>query len=355
MAKSRVARTLNGKESVLFRRTFCAKLNPSKPMNRKFVAILFLTSLLVCAHVANAQNGWTVRRISSGGRDLNAVYFNDSKRGWVGGDEGFFAHTEDGGVSWAERRIGTRAAINDIYFVSQDKGFVLAGGTIFSTSDGGHVWQESHTFAPADFRGGEPELYSLRFDGKKRGWVVGSVSRGDRVEDSILAITRDGGASWQVLQAPSRQELIHIDFVDEKQGWIVGAGGAILHTTDAGESWTRQESKTGVTLYHVDFRNKKQGMAVGERGTILTTNDGGANWTNVTSPARATLLSVQFVSEENGWAIGRGGIILRTGDGGLTWIEQESGIKQNLYAMFMTKKNGWLVGDSGLLLTYVQD
>lgn len=317
--------------------------------------MLFLIVFVAgAAQVSPAQSGWTVRQIASRGRDLNAVYFTDSKRGWVGGDEGFFANTEDGGLSWVERHIGTRDAINDIYFVSQEKGFVLAGGTIFSTSDAGHVWQPSHTFAPVDFRGAEPELYSLRFDGKKRGWVVGSVSRGDRVEDSILAITRDGGESWQVLTAPSRQELIHIDFVDDKQGWIVGAGGAILHTTDAGESWSRQESNTTVTLYHVDFRNKKQGMAVGERGTILTTSDGGTNWTKVTSPARVTLLSVQFVSEDDGWAIGRGGVVLRTANGGLTWVEQESAMRQNLYAMFMTKKNGWVVGDTGLMLIYQQ-
>jgi len=31
------------------------------------------------------------------GQDLNTVYFLDSKRGWVGGDNGFLSHTEDGG------------------------------------------------------------------------------------------------------------------------------------------------------------------------------------------------------------------------------------------------------------------
>ena len=319
----------------------------------KLRSILLLTALTVCAApVVQAQGGWTVRQIPSGGRDLNAVYFNDSKRGWIGGDEGYLARTEDGGVSWIEQRLPTQNSINDVYFVSKEKGFVLAGETIFGTSDSGFIWQKSHSFSPADFRGASPELYSLRFDGKKRGWVVGSVSRADRVVDSILAITRDGGTTWQVLQAPSRQELIHIDFVDDKNGWIVGAGGAILRTTDAGESWTRQESGTSVTLYHIDFRNKKQGLAVGERGTILATENGGETWRQVTSPARATLLSVQFVSEENAWIIGRGGVTLRSGDGGRTWIEQESGVKQNLYAMFMMKKTGWVVGNEGLMLVY---
>jgi photosystem II stability/assembly factor-like uncharacterized protein len=321
-----------------------------KEKRRQFgmVALVLLLATIVC----QGQSGWTSSRVSSGGKDLNAVYFADEKRGCVVGDGGFFGYTEDGGKSWVERALGIDHAINDVFFVGKDTGFALAGGSILETTDGGHNWRETHKFLPAEFDGATPELYSLRFNGKKRGWVVGSASRDDVVTNSILAITRDGGRTWQVLQAPTRQELIHIDVVDEKRAWIVGAGGAILHTEDSGESWVKQVSNTTVTLFHVDFRNDKKGWAVGERGTILITEDGGRTWTKVSSPARATLLSVQFVSDDEGWIVGRGGTILRSSDGGRTWVEQESGSKQNLFALFMGKKNGWAVGTNGLILRY---
>ena len=307
----------------------------------------------LCATVASAaQGGWVSTRVSSGGKDLNAVYFLDSKRGWVGGDAGFLAYTDDGGATWIERRLGISHAINDVYFVSKTSGFVLAGDSIFETSDGGHSWRNAHSFAAGDFGGATPELYSLRFNGKKRGWVVGSASRGDLVVNSILAITRDGGVTWQVLHAPTNQELIHIDFVDDKRGWIVGAGGAILHTEDAGETWAKQPSDTNATLYHVDFRNEKQGWVVGERGTILRTEDSGRSWTKVESPSQATLLSIQFINEDDGWIVGRGGVILRSGNRGRTWVDQESGTKQNLYALFVDKKDAWAVGSNGLVLKY---
>jgi photosystem II stability/assembly factor-like uncharacterized protein len=314
------------------------------------LAIAFQLTAAICY----AQSGWTHTRVSSGGKDLNAVYFSDSKHGWTGGDAGFFAYTEDGGASWVERPLGIEHAINDVYFVGKDTGFVLAGGSIFETSDGGHTWREAHKFLPAEFDGATPELYSLRFNGKKRGWVVGSASRGDVIVNSILAITRDGGATWQVLQAPTKQELIHVDVVDEKRAWIVGAAGAILRTDDSGETWVRQNSDTTSALYHVDFRNDKKGWAVGERGTILRTEDGGQTWTKITSPSQSTLLSVQFVSDDEGWIAGRNGTILRSNDGGRSWIEQESGTKQNLFALFMTKKDGWAVGRDGLILRYRQ-
>ena len=314
--------------------------------------MLALAALLVAA-VCQAQSaGWTARRVGLGGKDLNAVYFVDAKRGWVGGDGGLLSYTEDGGATWVERSLGTEHAINDIYFVGKDTGFVLAGGSIFGTNDSGHSWREVHKFSPSDFAGATPELYSFRFNGKKRAWVVGSVSRGDVIVNSLLAITRDGGANWLIMRTLTQQELIHIDFVDEKRGWIVGAAGAILHTDDAGESWANQNSNTRVTLFHVDFRNERQGLAVGERGTVLRTDDGGRTWTNIFCPTRATLLSVQFISEDEAWIAGRGGVILRSGNGGLTWIEQESNTKQNLYALFMTKKNGWAVGGDGLMLKY---
>ena len=50
--------------------------------------------------------------------------------------------------------------------------------------------------------------------------------------------------------------------------------------------------------------------------------------------------------------MGRGGVILRSGNRGQTWIEQQSGTKQNLYALYVDKKNGWAVGSNGLLLKY---
>ncbi|PYS24896.1 MAG: hypothetical protein DMF72_03830 [Acidobacteria bacterium] len=321
-------------------------------MRKKIILALIAGALTVAAVIAQAQSGWTSNRVSSGDKDLNAIYFVDSKHGWVAGDDGFLAYTDDGGAHWVERRLGVNHAINDIYFTNKDKGFILAGGSIFESSDGGHSWREAHKFIPSEFDGATPELYSLRFNGKKRGWVVGSASRNDEIVNSILAITRDGGATWQVLHPPANQELIHIDFVDEKRGWIVGAGGAILHTEDGGETWTRQKSETTVTLYHVDFRNEREGWTVGEKGTILRTDDGGRTWRKVETPARGTLLSVQFVSEDEGWIVGRGGAILRSGNRGQTWIEQKSGTKQNLYALFIDKKNGWAVGSKGLILKY---
>ncbi|MDX6611076.1 MAG: hypothetical protein QOD75_262 [Blastocatellia bacterium] len=307
---------------------------------------------LFLAVVVFAQTGWTGHRIGPAGKDLNAVYFADSKLGWIGGDDGFISHTEDGGQSWNQQSVGTSKAISDIYFSGNDTGFLLAGDEVFSTTDGGRNWKSQRRFLPSEFEGAEPELYSVRFAGKKRGWVVGSLSRKDKVVESMVFFTDDQGVSWRRQNVPTREELLHLDFIDDKRGWIVGASGTILHTENGGDSWASQKSGVTRRIYHVDFRNEKEGWAAGGRGTLLRTTNGGNNWTAVESNTRASLLSVQFVSDKQGWVSGYDGVILRSEDGGQTWIKQATPTDQNLYALFVGKKTGWAVGGDGFVLRY---
>src|ERR1043165_1032965 len=172
---------------------------------RFFVAVPLL---LTVTSVAQAQGGWVPFKINTGGNDLNTVYFLDSKRGWVGGDDGFLSHTEDGGTSWVPQHVGTKAAINDIYFRDKEAGFLLAGNSIFVTRDG-TSWSQSRIFAPEEFEGSDVELYSVRFSSKKKGWVVGSISKRERVVDRILVYTDDGGKSLRRNSVPSPGEANH--------------------------------------------------------------------------------------------------------------------------------------------------
>ncbi len=318
-------------------------------------SILILTALfLFAAFPARGQQGWVASEIANADLDLTAVFFLDDKRGWVGGDKGFLSRTDDGGRSWVRQLVDTTHGINDIYFRDKEAGFLLAGNAIFATHDNGARWTEVRRFLPGEFDGAEVELYSVRFSSKKKGWVVGSVSKRDSVVDSILLFTDNAGETWQRQRAPSRLELIHIDFDSDKRGWIVGAAGTILATTDGGQTWTKQNSGVTGTIYHFDFRSDKKGLAVGERGTILRTADGGLSWTAVDAPKRSTLLNVKFVNDKDGWAVGRGGTVLRTGDGGATWLEQDSARTVNFYSLIFVKKVGWAVGGGGTLLRYDQ-
>ena len=58
-------------------------------------------------------------------------------------------------------------------------------------------------------------------------------------------------------------------FVDEREGWAVGAEGTIIHTTDGGVRWTSERSETQHPLERVFFTDKTRGWAVGFGGTVV--------------------------------------------------------------------------------------
>lgn len=299
-----------------------------------------------------AQSGWApVQRASNG--DLVSVFFISAERGFVGGDAGYLAATADGGRNWTRLPLDTKENINEIYFRNDDNGYVLAGSRIYLSNDGGRNWRESKLINAGELKGLTPDFLSVRFTGRRKGWIVGSVSnRRDEVVDSLVLHTTDGGETWQRVRVPAKVELYHLDFANDERGWLVGDKGTILYTEDEGITWAKQTSGTSVSIYNVDFRDSKDGAAVGGEGVILRTENGGETWRRVVTNVTRTLLRVSFADDKNGWAVGGGGIILRTDDKGRTWLRQESGSLDSLYGLYVDKRGGWAVGRKGIVLRY---
>ncbi|CAN5403530.1 hypothetical protein BH10ACI1_BH10ACI1_23720 [soil metagenome] len=318
-------------------------------------SILLIFCILFSAQVLFAQTSWVSSRVNAA-TDLVAVFFTSSDRGFIAGDNGYLGVTNDGGKSWTKQALNTKDNISEIYFRNDDNGYLVAGTDLFSTKDGGRNWQKTVIFNQNDFRGVTPEFLSIRFADKKLGFVIGSVlkmvGREERVVDSFVMRTNNGGETWSRVILPTKLELFHLDFVNNTTGWIVGAGGLILKTLDSGLNWQIQRSNTKSDLYNVDFRDENNGFAVGEDGTILRTENGGETWENVKTNFPNTFLRVDFADDKNGWIVGFGGSVLHSADRGKSWIKQESDTKDNLYGLFMTKKYGFAVGANGLILKY---
>jgi photosystem II stability/assembly factor-like uncharacterized protein len=314
--------------------------------------VLSICLIVLCfAGTLAAQTGWFARS-SVTKNDLICVFFTSPDKGWIAGDNGYLASTTDAGLTWNQYPLGTTDDINEIYFRNDDNGYLVAGRKMYITRDAGHTWQEIRITRGGEFGAGRPEFLSIRFSDKKRGYVIGSVLRGDIVVDSLLMRTEDGGETWHRIVVPSKVELYHLDFDGNARGWIVGDAGTILASTDEGLNWQKQSSGTTMPLFNVDFRDSKNGYIVGKGGTILRTEEGGAVWEKVRTPFKETVMRVDFADDKNGWAVGYDGTILRSSDKGKTWIKQESPTGERLYGLYMDKKYGWAVGAKGTILGF---
>jgi photosystem II stability/assembly factor-like uncharacterized protein len=325
------------------------------PLNR-CLRLAAASSLIIGLFLsARAQSNWAASRVQAPG-DLVAVYFTSDKNGWIAGDSGYLASTNDGGQTWTKYPLATTEDINEIYFRNDDNGYLVAGRVMFITHDAGKTWNETRLTNASEIKKGTPEFLSIRFAGKKVGLAIGSVwqkvGKEEIVVDSLVMRTDDGGDTWTRISVPSKVELYHLDFADSDHAWIVGDKGLILSSTDSGLTWRTQQSNVARALFNIDFRDNDNGYAVGGGGTILRTENGGATWEKVNNQYSETLKRVDFADDKNGWIVGYGGQVLRSGDRGRSWLKQSSNTTQRIYGLFMSKKYGWAVGEKGLVLKY---
>ena len=82
----------------------------------------------------------------------------------------------------------------------------------------------------------------------------------------------------------------------DPNGWAVGFGSTIVHTSDGGTTWAPQTSGTDNALFSVEFTDASNGWAVGDSGTIVHTSDGGATWSGQDSGTFNGFLWVEFLS-----------------------------------------------------------
>ena len=152
-------------------------------------------------------------------------------------------------------------------------------------------------------------------------------------------------SEWSFQGSGTIANLNAVFFININEGWIVGDGGIILHTTDGGTNWQKQQSNSVSDLYDVYFSNESNGVAVGWDG-IFHTIDGGKKWIKCNG-INGPYYAVDFVDENNGWASGHG-FVAHTIDGGQNWeIQPESGsLFYNFYDIdFVNQNQGWIVGD----------
>ncbi len=156
-----------------------------------------------------------------------------------------------------------------------------------------------------------------------------------------------------------------LQFINEQEGWIVGSGGAILHTSDNGQTWTPQYGPT-VSSYNRSGRlfqgptttnfhalhianDGRRGWIVGDNGTILFTSDGGQIWMSQDSGVREDLVSVHIQEgEKHGWIAGADGTVLHSVDEGQTWKPQADGSLPQFY--LEDDQRNWAVNDDGTVI-----
>lgn len=162
----------------------------------------------------------------------------------------------------------------------------------------------------------------------------------------------DDAESWKQAAVPVSVDLVAVQFPTATNGWAVGHGGIILHSSDSGKTWTKQlDGKQLADLLIQHWKPLAAHADEDHPSPTYALQD--AERFKEEGPGRP-FLDVHFIDEKTGYAAGAYNLLLRTNDGGAHWqvladlTDNPSAFHFN--AVQVVEGSAYLVGEQGLLL-----
>lgn len=257
------------------------------------------------------DTNWQVRNV--GQIDLHSVTCVGNTNGWAAGQNGYVAHTSDGGKTWQPQDAHTTKTIRSIHFAYEESAGSWEGteklvgivtgdeGTLATSENGGKTWQTAGVATSVTLRSGVAVLSKQLF-----------VAVGD---GGTLVRSADLGKGWQQTSIPNAGDLTGVT--------APTSGSVVLVVDSNGSIWaSKDQGKTFSVEIDVDARlngvsiaeNGSHAIAAGEKGTLLE-RDASGTWTTAVSGTTETLFaalvthagSKDYVSGEHGTLIGSEG------------------------------------------------
>ncbi|SDG80583.1 Uncharacterized protein SAMN05216588_10122 [Pseudomonas flavescens] len=188
----------------------------------------------------------------------------------------------------------------------------------------------------------------------KRSLMLDVTHAGDALvavgERGFILRSKDGGQSWQQMEAPVSVTLTRVTFPTAEQGWAVGHAGVVLHSRDGGRSWRLQlEGRQAAQL----IQDTAQKRLDAEPGAASERRLADARNLVADGPDKP-LLAVHFFDDQRGIVVGAYGLAFATNDGGATWQPIDERLDNpgalHLYDIQASGDKLFIAGEQGLLL-----
>jgi len=188
-----------------------------------------------------SDNSWIDLSNSTGTtKDIFAVDFIDTEKGFAVGSNGLIIATNDGGITWELRDPPEEFrdfSFYDLFFIGYEGNpisIIVVGenGTIIQSSGTGstaigYIWR-----VPSD-ESQHPTntintIRSISGSSRFKFWLVG--------DDNFIALSEDGGNSFYNQSQPNTGgvDFSGVSFINKMDGFLVGEDGVVLYTDREG-------------------------------------------------------------------------------------------------------------------------
>lgn len=231
--------------------------------------------------------------------------------GW----RGHIIYSDDQGKSWTQASVPVSVDLVALSFPTATQGWAVGhGGVILHSSDAGRSWVRQ-----ADGRSLGAATMRYYEELAKNG-------------DAALAKTLEDARANN--QNGPELPWLGVYFLDEREGYVVGAFNSIMHTTDGGKSWTpwmeRIDNPKGFHLNAIVAVGPDLYIAA-EQGTVFRLEQGATHFSALNTGYAGSFFGVAGNSEVL-LAYGLGGVAYRSGDNGRSWQKVETGVRAGINA-----------------------
>lgn len=258
------------------------------------------------------------------------------------------------------RMSNSPAQSSSLYFFNPQTGYALKNNEIYKTADGGSTWN-SITTAFDSFT----SLSDIYFVSQDTGFVLSSFNMTFAYPVSA-SVTYDGGITWNRLLGPFDGSVLNFHFQNSTH-WYFHLTSAwsetadtIYHTTDAGATWTKTGNASEVQ-YNQLINNLivyKDSVSPSQAKLFYKSADGGATWNLILTDTTefAGFADFQFLNNSDGWVLLNqynltdtiGSTIYKTTDGGLIWNNYTlpAACKDPQFIHFTSSNTGYIISNN---------
>jgi photosystem II stability/assembly factor-like uncharacterized protein len=205
---------------------------------------------------------WIADTVAQGGEHLFGISFSGSV-GYVCGNSGAIYKTTDMGTTWQALEAPFITAIEEIFFLDENFGFIAGLNFIYYTEDGGDTWIEPETFPGASLNWW---LREISFPTDSIGFVCGDIGQ--------VYKTTDRGKNWEYLpNTLTTESLQAIAALSENNIYACGYAGTVIHSQDGGETWESMSAASQYDFFSIDFTPDGTGYICSWSGEILRFQD----------------------------------------------------------------------------------
>ncbi|MBU6187148.1 MAG: photosynthesis system II assembly factor Ycf48 [Cyanobacteria bacterium REEB444] len=328
----------------------------SQPWVSRLTGILLVIGLCTgCAvYLPNlSYNPWQLINLPTNANLLDIAFTQDPQHGWLVGTNATLFETNDGGITWDERRLDLdtdKYRLTSISFSGQEGWVVGQPSLLLHTPDGGNSWEEIPL--SSKLPGAPDKIIALDTQVAEMVTNVGAIYR-----------TNDGGKTWKGLAQEALGVFRNIARFEDGRYVAVSATGSFYSVWDPSDQlWTPHNRVSSKRVQNMGFVPTGQLWMLGRGGIILFNQaDDPDQWSDPINPEFSTswgLLDMAYRTPDEVWVGGGSGNLIVSQDGGKTWSKDREveSVPSNLdKIVFISPDKGFILGQRGNLLRYQEE